>query len=139
MVSPPDRAAAGLVEYFRPLVSQHDAGRFFSTGFQQALQKAGGVPLSANRMLIFGRGRPGGWMLPSRRLRALAAAEHENGRSLPVSINIGRPPDTGSCDASREALAKFADELMRICPSSRRLFSSAMKSIWKLTKTSCGL
>jgi len=86
-----------------PLLTRQDAGRYISMGFLMARQETGGVALSAHRMLILGPRRVGVWMLPSRRLRALAAAEHENNRSLPVSINIGAPPEAAVAASTSSA------------------------------------
>lgn len=75
-----------------PQVTPRDAGRYITMGFILADAGDAGVALSAHRMLVLDHERLGVWMLPSRKLRALAAAAHEAGRSLPVSVNIGVPP-----------------------------------------------
>lgn len=75
-----------------PLLTQRDAGKYITMGFVLAREDDEGMALSAHRMLVLGPRRLGLWMLPSRKLRALAAEAHGAGRPLPVSINIGVAP-----------------------------------------------
>ncbi|MCU0910197.1 MAG: UbiD family decarboxylase [Rhodobacteraceae bacterium] len=98
-----DLGARGLENLPVPQVTARDAGRYLTMGFVLAEDGEGKVALSAHRMLMIGPDRLGLWMLPSRRLREMAAAAHARGAGLPVSVNIGVPPAVAVASATGSA------------------------------------
>jgi 4-hydroxy-3-polyprenylbenzoate decarboxylase len=86
-----------------PKITDRDAGPYVTMGFILAGGDGQDLALSAHRMLVLGPDLLGVSMLTSRHLRHMAQDAWKQGKSLPISINIGVPPAVAVASATGTA------------------------------------